>query len=301
MAMLQPNFMQADDGDPEIEYSAQDFRLAITSSTYSREGVLAPELGQLRVSQRGAGPNMSVDIAAGFVVIEGDDVSDQGKYLMQSTATENRDEFADGTSISAPGSGARTHRMVARVKDKLHNGLWSGYEWEFELLQDDGSGTPDVPDSAVHLAFVDIEAGQSSITDADISNDPPRASVGTPARQGDFGAVYSGFEAVDSTRPLRWSVNPDGWVQLSGWVQWTDQNDSVSAGEQRTFGGSPLDHPAVRPPGIRDFCGATVYGAMHYAVHPDGHLSFRPASSITLTAAQGGESWFSFDGCFYRI
>lgn len=300
MAMLRPHFMQADEGDADIEYSAQDFRISLLGSIYSREGVLAPELGQLRVSQRGQGPNMSVDIAAGTVVITGDDVAEQGNYLMQSTTAENRDTFSDGTSIAAPGAGTRTHRVIARVRDKMHNGIWSGYDWEIDILQDDGSGTPEVPNSAVHLAFVSISSGQSSITDVDIDNDPPRASVGTPAREGEFGALYQGFETGDATRPLRWQVNSDGWVMLSGWVRWIEADEPVPAEEQRTMGGTPLGDPAVRPPGFRDFPGVSNFGPVHYAVNGAGAISFRFQKAITLKAA-GGQSWFSFDGCFYRL
>ena len=112
-----------------------------------------------------------------------------------------------------------------------------------------------------------------------------------------FGALYEGFIQSDATRPLRWSVNPDGWVQLSGWVRWNLGATTVPAGEQRTMGGTPLADAAVKPPGIRDFPGASVFGAPHYAIFPSGTLYFRFPGSVTLTTS----SWFSFDGCFYRI
>ena len=293
MALLRPAWMQATGGDSAIEYSAALDR-RVLQAVFSREGVKDKIGGSLHVRQRGAGANMSVDILAGECAIFGDDVSDQGAYQCTSTATENR------TIPSPPGSGSRTHRVVARVRDKMHNGIWTGYDWVIEVLQDTGSGTPAIPNSAISLGRVTVSSGQSSVTNAHITDDRGPWSVGTPALQGNFGAMYVGFQMNDPTRPLRWSVNPDGWVHLSGWVRWNDINTTVAANEARTFGGTPLSDPAVRPPAIRDFVGATAYGPLHYSVHPDGTLKFRPTVAITLQAG-ANPVWWSFDGCFYRL
>ena len=167
MALMTPLWMQVVDGDTPIEYSGLYDRMLI-DALLQAEGVLG--LFDLKVTQRAAGANFSVDVGAGFVAINGDDVADQGTYICKSTAMENL------AIPSPPGSGSRTHRVVARVRDKLHNsGSWTTYEWVLEVLQDTGSGTPAVPNSAVGLARVTVAAGQSSVTDANIVDERPTA------------------------------------------------------------------------------------------------------------------------------
>jgi len=294
MALLRPAWMQAVTGDPDIPFSAADDRAAVLAAMFSREGVFDLRGGHLKVTQRAAGANMTVDVAPGRAAIQGDDLSDQGTYVVTNTTPYS-------LAVPAPpASGSRTHRVVAQVRDRSANANYAAgtYDWVPMLLADTGTGLKDEPPSAITLATVTVPSGAGSIVNSMIDDTPrKRASVGTAAVDGLFGALYAGFIASDTTRPLRWSVNPDGWVQLSGWVRWNEQNTFVQAGEQRTMGGTPLNDPAVKPPGIRDFPGTSVFGCVHYAVFPNGTIYFRFPNAITLTTA----SWFSFDGCFYRI
>ncbi len=166
MTLTTPLWMQPGVGDPDIDYSAGNDRLLIEQIL--SEGVIGTNA--LKVSQRGAGANMSVDIAVGAVAITGDDAAGQGRYLMASTATENR------TIPGPPGAGSRTHRVVARVKDTLHNIAWGGdYEWDLEVLEDTGSGTPAVPNSTIGLARVTVTSTDTSITNAMITDDRVQA------------------------------------------------------------------------------------------------------------------------------
>lgn len=168
MTLKSPWIMQASGGDPEIEYSGLDIRAMLDALIIS-EGVVG--LGSLRVSQRGAGATMSVDVAAGFCVITGDDVSLQGKYLCQNTAVVNL------VIPSPPASGSMIHRVIARVKDKTHNGSWSTYEWTMEVLPDLGlgAGTPALPASAITLALVTVASGATSVVDANITGQATNA------------------------------------------------------------------------------------------------------------------------------
>lgn len=170
MALNRPLWMQAGGGDPAFDYSAINDRLALAALARTA-GVITG----LSVTQRGAGANFSVDVAAGIAAITGQDVADQGRYVMQSTATENV------TIPAAPGSGSRTHRIVARVKDKLHNGAWSTYEWTLECLEDTGTGTPALPNSAIDLAYVTVTSTTVSITNAEIT-DKRSYAQGLPGR-----------------------------------------------------------------------------------------------------------------------
>lgn len=293
MALLTPAWMQATPGDTDVEYSASADRAAVLGAMFSREGVFDPRGGQMAVTQRAAGANFTVDVAAGRAAILGDDISDQGTYVVTNTTTYSV------TIPAPPASGTRTHRIIARVRDHSADASWAAntYDWRPDIVPDTGTGLQPEPDSAITLATVAVPAGAGSVTNAMITDLRQRATVGSTAIDGSFGALYEGFIAADPTRPLRWSVNPDGWVQLSGWCRWNLGNTVVPAGEQRTMGGTPLNDPAIKPPGIRDFPGATVFGAVHYAVFPTGTLYFRLQSAVTLTTA----AWFSFDGCFYRI
>jgi hypothetical protein len=199
--------MQAAGGDAELEYSALDAR-ALLEAIYLTEGVTGA-LTSLEVSQRAAGPNFSVDVAAGFAVITGDDVPDQGRYLCQATAVENV------ATPGPPGSGVATHRVIARVKDKLHEGTWSTYEWTLECLAD---GVAE-PDSAITLAIVTIEAGQANVVDDDINNQRPTATtasgrapvvatVGDLPASGQYGDRYH----ISSQSPIEYVWNGSAWV-----------------------------------------------------------------------------------------
>lgn len=166
MTLEVPLWMQAGGVDPEIEYSAVRDR-ALLRALLHQEGIMAPDVvfGALKVSQRGAGANFSVDVAAGPCAITGDDVADQGMYLCQSTAVENL------VIPSPPVSGTRIHRVVARVRDKLHDGTQTTYDWVLEVLEDpDGSGPLAIPPSAISLATVSVAFDQTSVEDADITD-----------------------------------------------------------------------------------------------------------------------------------
>jgi hypothetical protein len=171
MTLQRPLEMQAAGGDTPFSYAAIATRQR-ADNLWASEGVV--RLG-LQVTQRGAGANMSVDVAAGSCVITGDDVTGQGKYLCVNDAGAY-----NVTVPAAPASGTRIHRVVARIKDKLHNGAWTTYEWTIELLADTGSGTPALPASAISLARVTVAAGQVSVLNANITDDRINAALGAP-------------------------------------------------------------------------------------------------------------------------
>lgn len=166
--------MQAGVGDTAIDYAAINDRMLI-GKFFRGEGV-ADVTGSLKVSQRSAGANFSVDVAVGSAFVFGDDVTGQGMYLINSDAVENV------TVPSPPVSGSRTHRVVAQVRDKLHNSTsWSTYEWTIDVLEDTGSGTPAEPASAITLALVAVASGQSSVTDSNITDRRTQACLITSA------------------------------------------------------------------------------------------------------------------------
>lgn len=300
MALERPLYMQPASGDPSITYTAQQDRANLLASVFSREGVLDPDAGQLRVTQRGAGANMSVDIAIGRCAIQGDDASDQGMYVCSNTTVVNRNTFSTGSAITAPGSGSRTHRVIARVRDKLHNGGFTTYEWVIEILQDTGSGIPALPASAISLASITISAGNSSITNAMITDLRPYASVGTPARTGTL-TSYDGvtWNATDSARPPRWSVNSDGWVTLGGFLRYVGANFTFTGGFGDLLNPLPADILPLAG-GFRDMACITSFGPQQLTarlVSGSWRLSFWTATSIPFI---GNSTWVSLDGCGWR-
>jgi hypothetical protein len=161
VALLNPLFLQAVTGDPEITYSAQDYRSVIST--------LAPNAGtvrenDLKVGPRAAGANMSVDVAAGKAIVQGTSVANQGTYIVQSTAVENV------PLATADATNPRYDRIVAKVYDKQADG-GSRYAWQPIAVTGTPSSSPSPPSTpanALHLATVYVPAGAVSITAADI-------------------------------------------------------------------------------------------------------------------------------------
>lgn len=164
-----PLWMQATGGDAAINYAGGDDR-ALLDTVYSTEGVT--EAGGFKLSQRGAGANFSVDCAAGRATIIGDDGANQRKYVVISNGVVNI------ATPTAPGSGTRVHRVIARVRDKQVIGSGT-YDWTLELLEDTGSGTPALPNSAINLGTVSIAAGQASVLNANITDTRALAALGS--------------------------------------------------------------------------------------------------------------------------
>lgn len=157
-------WMQAASGDTPPQNAAIDDRQLLTA-VFNQPGICNATGVDLKVSQRSAGANFSVDIAPGVAVVRGTDAPGQGLYVITSDAIENV------TVPVPPASGSRTHRVVAQVRDKLHNSSdWSTYDWVPMVLEDTGSGTPDVPDSALDLGTVTVAAAQVSVTDTNITD-----------------------------------------------------------------------------------------------------------------------------------
>ncbi len=163
MALLMPLYLQALTGDPTITYSAQQDRLAIST--------LAPNAGtyrenDLRAGPRAAGANMSVDVAAGRAIVQGTSVADQGTYIVQSTAIENV------PLATADATNPRIDLIVAQVYDRQADG---GTRYGWQPLAVTGTpatspAAPAVPNNALVLAVVRVNAGVTSVVAGDIGD-----------------------------------------------------------------------------------------------------------------------------------
>jgi hypothetical protein len=163
MTLHKPLLMQPASGDADLTYTGSELR-ALVSSLWPYEGVIRPTQGGFAVTQRGAGANLSVDVAAGMANVQGDDVAGQNMYTCWSDATVNL------VLPAAPGSGTRNHRVGLRIRDKLASGAWTTYEFLPDYVADTGAGLPAEPVSFLTLAQASISAGQSSYQTAQITD-----------------------------------------------------------------------------------------------------------------------------------
>jgi len=192
-------YMQPATGDPAISVPAAVMRMGWQALAAGVEGLIHPPAAV--VTQRGAGADMSVDVAPFYAIIAGGDVTDQGAYLVVSTTTVNVPGF------SAPGSGSRTHRIVIQARDKRSNAGWSTYDAAVLPLLDTGSGEPAEPPSAETLAHVAIAAGQANISNSNITQ---------------------GYQVLRSLLPVGpWSSfqnAPGAWNSTNAWVDFSSGN-----------------------------------------------------------------------------
>lgn len=173
MTLLQPLFMQAASGDATISYTGQQYR-DMLATLVTGDGVALP--GDLVVSQRGAGANMSVDVAAGSFACTGDTVANQGMYVAQSTATFNV------PITTANATNPRIDLIVAQIYDKQAGGGATTYSWSPIAVPGTPAASPvapALPASSLLLAQVTVPANATSIVTSNISDE--RVQLQTPA------------------------------------------------------------------------------------------------------------------------
>jgi hypothetical protein len=166
-------------------YTAAQWR-SMLDFLVSLDGVGTP--GALKVSQRAAGANMSVDIAAGQWSVTGSSIANQGTYISRSTAVTNI------AVAAAPGSGTRTDLICAQVKDDQSDGSGLQAQQLIAVTGTVGAGVPATPVNALALATIVIPAGKSSIVTADITD----RRVGATALSGnkDYFKAYNASTVV---------------------------------------------------------------------------------------------------------
>lgn len=145
------------------------------------EGVVATNLSStsFKVTQRGAGANDSCDIAAGFAIIEGDDIAYQGHYLIVNELTVNVN------FPPAPGAGTRIDGLYLQVNDPTSGGGVGDNAVVSVIAGPGGATLPTLPSTAIFLAYVTRTAGDVSITNSMITDARSLARVGQPAEDAD--------------------------------------------------------------------------------------------------------------------
>lgn len=145
----------------------------LIDALYDTQGVLAGP--DLVVSQRGAGANMSVDVAIGRCVITGTTFTGQGKYLCKS------DAVANVIVPNAPGAGqSRIDLIVAQLRDADSDG---GTHNDWLIVDVPGTPAttgsqvaPALPVSSLLLASVLVGSSVSTIVTGNITEGRSLAS-----------------------------------------------------------------------------------------------------------------------------
>jgi hypothetical protein len=135
---------------------------ALLSTLFYTEGITAS--GSLAVAQSGT-PGMSVQVAAGTAVVQGDDNSLQGLYHVWNDAA------ATLVISAADATNPRRDIIVARVRDAYYTGATNAFALEVITgTPAAGPADPTIPNNCLSLARVAVAALASSITNANITN-----------------------------------------------------------------------------------------------------------------------------------
>lgn len=181
MSLTAPLFLQ------EGIYSARITRQLL--SLIATEGVV----DGLGVSQRAAGANMSVDVAVGTAVVQGDDQSNQYRYLATNEAIVNL------PVVAADPTNPRIDRVVLEIRDTNAGGP-AGDDANLRVIEGTAAGSPTAPatpDSAISLATIAVAAAASSITDANITSTRTTSqAILFPPREVSVTAVGSNYDLV---------------------------------------------------------------------------------------------------------
>lgn len=146
MAIWDPGIMTSNAGTPS--YSAKELRFYLAAEDRT-EGVKRPT--HLKVSERGAGANMSVDVAAGDAIVQGDDSTNQGRYAGRVDATYNL------TGFTAPSGLNQRYDLVVLKMNDPDDGGSAGRNATIERVAGTAATSPTVPAvpaSALLLAVV---------------------------------------------------------------------------------------------------------------------------------------------------
>lgn len=182
-------------GSSSISYSAKDVRRFMTAAPiiYTQGGEGIVESGDFAVSQRAAGANMSVDVAAGEAYVKGDTNADEGSYYCRETGTLN------ATFTASDATNPRIDRVVLEVKNDSEDS--SGLN-KARIRVIDGTptvgatltnltGAASVPSTCLLLANVLVPAGSTTVTTANIQD--RRFGVPIPGRH-----LFNGYTSVSA-------------------------------------------------------------------------------------------------------
>jgi hypothetical protein len=188
----------------------------LIDAIWSSAGILYA--ADLAVTPRGAGANMSVDVAAGRAIVVGTDAAGQGKYLCRATSTVNL------AVAVAPGPGtSRIDLVVAHVYDDAVIGGTQHF-WQPEIVAGTAAAAPVAPaqpPSSLLLATLTIPTGLAAVAAGNIADNRPLVGYPLQARPvTPRGIVCSGPALAN---PVQNTVIPMNTV-ISGAASWLANN-----------------------------------------------------------------------------
>lgn len=240
-------------GSSSISYSAKDVRRHITR--LQNEGIV--DSGDFAVSERAAGANMSVDVAAGEAYVQGDTNADEAQYYCRETGTLN------ATFTASDATNPRIDRVVLEVKNDSEDS--SGLN-KARIRVIDGtptggatltnlSGAASVPSSCLLLANVLVGAGVTTITTANIQDRRVRsvqfpfkhyASLYTATQETITGTSYALATTPDILRDVRVGENGLLFVGFKGLAKLTaNMTCAIFIGSNQLKAGQNNGAPAV--------------------------------------------------------
>lgn len=143
-------------------YNAREYRRMWRDAHGDAGGVVRPT--HLRVTQRGAGANMSVDVATGGVLVPGS-ASDQGLWFVHNEGTVNV------AIAAADPTNPRIDRVVVRVRDTEYGDAADAAD--IFVVTGTPAGVPAAPATPARsysLGTVAVAALATSITNANITD-----------------------------------------------------------------------------------------------------------------------------------
>lgn len=201
-------------------------------------------MGSYVVSQRGAGANMSVDIAANAgngVVVQGDAVTAQGRYVVPPHSAVINEAIA-----AADPTNSRIDRVVLEIKDSVHDA--SGLnQAQVRVITgtptggataENGTGAAAEPASAITLAFVQVDAAVGSIVNAKIKDMRPkrRGKLNIATSESTTATSYAFNNLATPDRITQVVVPADALLVVGYQAIW--QNTVASNGRAAIFIGS---------------------------------------------------------------
>lgn len=275
-----PAFTQAGTGTTP-GYSAIDVRR--TALAHLREGPVS--LDSYTVSQKAAGANMSVDIAASTgsgLIVQGDAITLQGRYYVPPHSAAINEVIA-----TADAANPRIDSVIVEVLDDTHDATGSnlvrtrvvtGTAIAAVTNEAPGASPAALPSSAILLAYVQVDAGATSITTAKCKDMRPkrRGKCNIATSESTSATSYAITNLATPDRVTQVVLPTDGLIVIAYQAIW--QNTVTTNGRASIFLNSTQVKLAVGDgaPGVNETSGPTE-------LNDGGVLASGPTGLLTMS------------------
>ena len=183
-------------------------------------------------------PNKTVNIAAGFAIIDGTEAAAQGSYMVYNSATLNYDIL---TANPADATNPRIDLVVAKVQDATYSGAVNA--WSLVSVTGTPAGSPAAPSAPANsltLAQVAIAANATTIVTGNITDE--RINLGVPL--GTLGYVQtiapqgSITTVVDVVGSVTVTVGAGRRIRISGFANMYASAGTAGGGDLYIYEGS---------------------------------------------------------------